>query len=184
MVDYTPFSFPLSIPSESGPSCLPFFSHFLLQDHFPHKITYFFPPPKGGMVILFWMWMFHLVLDGSKYIAVREKLTIADAQKYCSHKYQNGTLGSFADPSDRPELVNLLQAERRGRGLERGSGSCTCINGPCAEEECSSIGSCNKCLCTINCANGGSIQQCMGCSRRLYFICKVNKGNDIYSWLL
>ena len=52
MVDYTPFSFPLSIPSESGPSCLPFFSHFLLQDHFPHKITYFFPPPKGGGMVI------------------------------------------------------------------------------------------------------------------------------------
>jgi hypothetical protein len=134
--------------------------------------------------------MFHLVLDGSTYIAVRENRTLAGAQKYCSRKYQSGTLGSFTDPSDRHELAKLLQAERRARGhyywtgLERGSGSCTCINGPCAEEECSSIGSSNNFFCTINCVNGGSIQQCRSCSRRLYFICKVNKGNDIYSWLL
>lgn len=134
--------------------------------------------------------MFHLVLDESKYIAVWEERTIADAQEYCLHKYQSGTLDSFTDLSDRQELTELLQAERRVQGYYYWTGlkseSCRChSDGRCTtnvaggEGESRSITSCNECFFAIK----GKTKKCWHCSQSLYFICKVNKGNEIYSWL-
>jgi hypothetical protein len=139
--------------------------------------------------------MFHLVLDGSKYIAVMEKRTIAGAQEYCSHKYQSGTMDSFTDLSDRQELTELLHAERRVQGRyywtglkkERESGHCTCSNEQCtkvAEEVSSSICSPKQCFVAIKWGTSGLNLKCWNCSSSLYFICKVNKGNEIYSWLI
>ncbi|CAB4027936.1 Hypothetical predicted protein, partial [Paramuricea clavata] len=126
---------------------------------------------------------------GSKYIAVREKRTIADAQKYCLHKYQSGTLDSFTDLSDKQELTELLQAERRvqvyyywtGLKRKRESGSCPCSNEQCTKvakgkEGPNSIFLSNECFVAMNSAS----IKCWPCSESLYFICKVNKGNEIY----
>ena len=128
--------------------------------------------------------MFHVVLDGSKYIAFREERARPAAQEYCSHKYQNGTLGSFKNQSDWEELTKLIQAAPWNyywTGLKKENENYVCSGGRCTEFAK------NKIVlkptwrreCFFSIFKWPKNQLKMGCksfSSTLYFICKVNKG--------
>ena len=130
--------------------------------------------------------MFYLVLDGSKYIAVREKRTLTGAREYCSHKYQNGVLGSFKDSSDCKELTELMQAEPWNQYYWTGTGSFVCRDRPSLNSKKKNSvqltlpapNVCPECP-ALTWANNQLERQC-----KSFFICKVNKGNEIYSLLI
>jgi hypothetical protein len=135
---------------------------------------------------------FETLLDGSKYIYIRKSLNRDDAQEYCSEKYENGTLCSFKTYREWEDLADTTRVRERKNdnywtGLKRtkqngtwydefSDGTCTDF----AENEAKG----SQALCQddpYRCFYmQGGIFRCSSCTESKYFICQVNKGNNIY----
>lgn len=129
------------------------------------------------------------VVGGSKYIAVRKQRKRHKAQKYCSEKYKNGSLGSGKDKSDRTEIANLMKAESL---YFRNN----CLAGPFLETNANysywtfSEGSCNSydggdnvsTSAAFGWHNDSLVLQGATRDNATRFICQVNKGKETCSW--
>jgi hypothetical protein len=134
---------------------------------------------------------FETLLDGSKYIFIKQSFNRDDAQEYCANNYENGALCSFKTNREWNHLSDTTRSdERRGNsywtGLKRTKQNGTWYfefsDGTCTDfaktQGCKgSQGQDDQCLCFYM-QGGGCF--CRSCAKSNYFICLVNKGNKIY----
>jgi hypothetical protein len=129
---------------------------------------------------------FETLLDGSKYIYIKQSFNRDDAQEYCANNY-DGALCSFKTNREWNHLSDISRSsERKGNsywtGLKR-----TKQNGTWYFEFSDGIVQCgcfymheiedDQCGCFY--MHGGTCY-CSSCTESKYFICQVNKGNKIY----
>jgi hypothetical protein len=123
-----------------------------------------------------------LVSGGPKYIAVRKKLNRDDAQKHCSEKYQNGSLCSLKDNADLNNLTALRKGERGKEkywtGLMRRNYCFEFSDGTSASYAKTkfNLESSESERCYYIVENKENLDK-EECTKAMYFICQVNKGN-------
>ena len=118
---------------------------------------------------------------GPKYIAVRKELSRDTAQKYCSKKYEDGSLSSFKDVCDWNNLINLIKKEPSHSywtGLKTNQSYSEFSDGTSAEyvktkfTEQNSFSNKNGCYLLTR---SRELRLEETCSRKMYFICQVNQ---------